>query len=206
MWLRTTAGAHDVPVRDYFPDDVEPAPAASGLVARDLEGPLGRVRVLVPADREPRVLMLHGVSLDSDSWTPLLRAAARAGQTSPPWLLVDVPGFGGSDRLPSGTSLDRLCDAVADVLGRLCTPPVHLVGHSMGGFAALHLAATRGDLLVCMDERRRDERDLFARQGRNVARRHLCQGRRGGQQGGGSRAGSSTQESFASGQHLKSPS
>ena len=147
MWLRTAPGAHDVPVRDYFPDDVEPAPAASGLVARDLDGPLGRVRVLVPRDSEPRVLMLHGVSLDSDSWTPLLRAAARAGEPAPPWLLVDVPGFGGSDRLPPGTSLDRLCDAVGDVLEQLCTPPVHLVGHSMGGFAALHLAATRGDLL-----------------------------------------------------------
>ena len=126
----------------YFPYDLGPPPAACGLVAETLQTSLGGVHVLRPRAAAPTVAFLHGVSLDCSSWTPLLRAA---GSVEQPWLLVDVPGFGRSDPLPGPTSLDDLCGALVDVFDGLADGPVHVVGHSMGGFIGLHLAATRAD-------------------------------------------------------------
>lgn len=126
----------------YFPFDPGPPPAACGLGPDRVETSLGGVHVLRPRDTAPTVVFLHGVSLDSSSWTPLLRAS---GSVEQPWLLVDVPGFGRSDPLPGPTSLDALCGALVEVVDRVTEGPVHVVGHSMGGFIGLHLAATRPD-------------------------------------------------------------
>jgi pimeloyl-ACP methyl ester carboxylesterase len=87
-------------------------------------------------------MFLHGASLDSSSWTPLLRAA---GAVEMPWLLIDIPGFGRSSPLRGPTTLDELCLALADVMDDLGAASMHVVGHSMGGFVGLHLAATRPD-------------------------------------------------------------
>ncbi len=125
----------------YFPYDVGSPPRASGLVASHVDGPLGAVRVLRPATGTPTTMFLHGVSLDSTCWTPLARVAG--GDL--PWLLVDVPGFGGSDPLPGPVSLDAMADALVAVLDDVGASEVHLVGHSMGGFLALHLAAAHAD-------------------------------------------------------------
>ncbi len=126
----------------YFPYDVAPPPASSGLVSTTVRGSLGRVHLWRPRSAPPTTLMLHGVSLDSSSWTPLVRAAAAAGAGERPWLLVDVPGFGQSDPLPGPTSLAALCHALVEVLDACGAAEVDVVGHSMGGFLGLHLAAT----------------------------------------------------------------
>jgi pimeloyl-ACP methyl ester carboxylesterase len=125
-------------VADYFPYDVGPPPSASGLVGDLIDGPLGSVRVLRPRDSVPAALFLHGVSLDSTCWTPMLRAA---GDRDVPWLLLDLPGFGGSGPLPGPVGLDEMSDAVVAVLDAVGARDVHVVGHSMGGFLGLHLAA-----------------------------------------------------------------
>ena len=122
----------------YFPYDVGPPPPETGLLADTVTGPLGRVRVLRPRRVTPTVVLLHGVSLDSTCWTPLVRAAQAPDL---PWLLVDLPGFGGSDPLPGPVTLDGMADALVATLDGIGAGEVHLVGHSMGGFLALHLAA-----------------------------------------------------------------
>jgi pimeloyl-ACP methyl ester carboxylesterase len=133
-------------VPGYFPYDVGPPPPGSGLVEETLPGPLGRVRVLRPAEGTPTTMFLHGVSLDSACWTPLVRATSTdGGRGDLPWLLVDVPGFGGSDPLPGAVSLDDMADALLAVLDAVGVEDVHLVGHSMGGFLGLHLAARDPD-------------------------------------------------------------
>jgi len=129
-------------VPGYFPYDVEPPPRTSGLVADRISTPLGRVRVLRPSTVPPTTVFLHGVSLDSACWTPLVRAS---GRDDLPWLLVDLPGFGGSDPLPGPVSLDAMSDALLAVLDAAGTDTVDVVGHSMGGFLGLHLAARHPD-------------------------------------------------------------
>jgi pimeloyl-ACP methyl ester carboxylesterase len=126
----------------YFPYDVGPPPASSGLVVATIPGSLGRVRCLRPRTAPPTALFLHGVSLDSTCWTPLVRAA---GGGELPWLLLDLPGFGGSDPLLGPVSLDEMAAAVVSVLDELGLTRVHVVGHSMGGFLGLHLAARHSD-------------------------------------------------------------
>jgi pimeloyl-ACP methyl ester carboxylesterase len=129
-------------VTGYFRYDLGPPPPTCGLVADRVAGPLGKVQVLRPGAVAPTAVFLHGVSLDSTCWTPLLRAAG-AGEV--PWLLVDIPGFGGSDPLPGPVSLDEMGDALVAVLDHVGVHHVHVVGHSMGGFLALHLAARHPD-------------------------------------------------------------
>jgi pimeloyl-ACP methyl ester carboxylesterase len=126
-------------VPPYFPYDVGPPPTSSGLVEDTVVTSLGRVHVLRPHSPTPTVMFLHGVSLDSSSWTPLVRAA---GGRELPWLLVDIPGFGRSGPLRGPTSLDELCGALREVMDQLAVDALHVVGHSMGGFVGLHLAAT----------------------------------------------------------------
>ena len=126
----------------YFPYDVGPPPSASGLVPERLRSTLGNVRVLRPGGIAPTALFLHGVSLDSGCWTPLVHAA---GDGPVPWLLLDLPGFGGSDALTGPVSLDEMADAVASVLDAVGARQVDVVGHSMGGFLGLHLAARHPD-------------------------------------------------------------
>jgi pimeloyl-ACP methyl ester carboxylesterase len=125
-------------VAAYFPYDVGPPPTSSGLVTDQVDGPLGTVRVLRPEGAPPTALFLLGVSLDSSCWTPLVRAA---GGQELAWLLLDLPGFGGSAALPGPVSLDDVADSVVSVLDVLGIERVHVVGHSMGGFLGLHLAA-----------------------------------------------------------------
>ncbi len=85
------------------------------------------------------VMILHGGSHDASHWADVCRRL-------PPELRCLVPdqrGHGRSDRAPDG---DYSCEAqVADLVAlvdALAIPHFALVGHSMGGLNALHLAGT----------------------------------------------------------------
>ena len=67
--------------------------------------------------------------------------AARGVAAIEGWAFLDLPGFGGSAPLTGPLSLDEASGAVTDVLDGLGASQVHVVGHSMGGFLALHLAS-----------------------------------------------------------------
>jgi pimeloyl-ACP methyl ester carboxylesterase len=86
----------------------------------------------------PPVVYLHGAA---GSWTSF--RALLSGAASHDRVLVDLPGWGDSTqgaRLEH-FSLEAMARAVTGVLGELGYRRWHLVGHSMGGFLALHLAA-----------------------------------------------------------------
>ena len=92
---------------------------------------------------EPAVYV-HGLGGSSTNWTDLAALLA-------PWLAgwaIDLPGFGHSDPAPrGGYSLRLLSARVARVIECGDRGPVHLFGNSLGGAIAVHLAASRPELV-----------------------------------------------------------
>jgi pimeloyl-ACP methyl ester carboxylesterase len=81
---------------------------------------------------EPLVL-LHGLLDCSEGWASLV------ARTERPCLAIDLPGFGGSD-LPQHPRVESFADDVACALDRLAVRNATLVGHSLGGAVAAHVA------------------------------------------------------------------
>lgn len=96
---------------------------------------------LPPSSGTPDVY-LHGAA---GSWTTFLPRLFRALANDP--ALIDLPSWGKSTK---GVRLENLrieamTRSVTDVLSALGYRRWNLVGHSMGGFLALHLAAALPD-------------------------------------------------------------
>ncbi|MFJ5861189.1 alpha/beta fold hydrolase [Pseudarthrobacter sp. NPDC092439] len=90
-----------------------------------------------PATGAPEVY-LHGAAGSWTSFRPLLSEASPRDR-----VLIDLPGWGestGEARLEH-LSIEAMGHAVTDVLNSLNYTRWNLVGHSMGGFLALHIAA-----------------------------------------------------------------
>ncbi|WP_461517210.1 malonyl-ACP O-methyltransferase BioC [Porticoccus sp.] len=88
-----------------------------------------------PVQPEPLVL-LHGWGSDSRVWQELLPVLTRHFNVQ----LVDLPGFGDSQSLPSDT-LDDYLSALLDILPERCS----LLGWSLGGMLATALAGRYPD-------------------------------------------------------------
>ena len=89
--------------------------------------------------RGPTIVALHGFGASKEGWLPIARTLTRRGPT----VLPDLPGFGASP-LPYGAPVSprwhaAWAEALAQALG---LGRVHVVGHSMGGAAALAWALT----------------------------------------------------------------
>ncbi len=100
-----------------------------------------RVRVLSAGTGRPLVF-LHGVSLSTAVWAPLLRAL-----TGYRMLAVDLPGHGLSDPVAyeRGRVREHSQLLLEDILDALELEQAPLVGHSLGGMLALwHAAADSG--------------------------------------------------------------
>ncbi len=88
-------------------------------------------------------VFLHGAAGSWTTWTPLLEAAEAAGIPIANPVLLDLPGWGDGELTARGESdpieaISSLVKASAEALG---FTEWDLVGHSMGGFIALHMAA-----------------------------------------------------------------
>ncbi len=116
------------------------------------------------ADR-PTVLFLHGFTGAAAPWHPIAGLLSDMRR-----LLPDLPGHRSSQPPlpPEDWSLERLAAALCDLLDSAGAQPVSVIGYSMGGRAALHLALhaqTRIDRLMLIgtspglpSERQRRER------------------------------------------------
>ena len=91
------------------------------------------------------LVMLHGGGPGASSWSnfgPALPGFAQSFRT----ILVDQPGFGGSDK-PAvvGNYYRFAADAVVALLDELGIERVHLLGNSLGGGTAMRLALSYPD-------------------------------------------------------------
>ncbi len=96
------------------------------------------------------VVLLHAFPLARTMWAPQIEALQDACLL----IVPDLPGFGGSRGFTEAPSLDRMADAVAELLDELkVNERVVLGGLSMGGYTALafvrrHAGRLRGLILA----------------------------------------------------------
>lgn len=88
-------------------------------------------------------LFLHGAAGSWTSWTPMLETASALGHPISDPVLVDLPGWGEAQLTDTRgeQAIATLCELVRDVVDKLGYTEWDLVGHSLGGFVALHMAS-----------------------------------------------------------------
>jgi pimeloyl-ACP methyl ester carboxylesterase len=90
------------------------------------------------------LLLVHGVGMQSVVWGPQIDHFSQSMRV----VAIDMPGHGGSSRLPVESELADYIDWLFVAITALDVGPVNLVGHSMGaliagGFAICHPHLTR---------------------------------------------------------------
>ncbi len=138
----------------YAPYDLITDPRALGLARETIDTAHGRTVVhhaASPVDRSARrraTVMLHGAAGSWTTWTPLLQAAREVDAVVSRPVLIDLPGWGDSPEPDPGLDVESAAAVVVEVTEALGVTEFDLVGHSMGAFVALHLAAVRPDLVL----------------------------------------------------------
>ena len=129
----------------YAPYPLTEDGAGLGLVSTIVTGTMGStVAHHLPVRRSDRAtLFLHGAAGSWSTWTPLLRAAEDSGSGITDPVLLDLPGWGAAtlDPSPGAPTIDTVCELVRAAVLELGYTRWDVVGHSMGGFIAMHLAA-----------------------------------------------------------------
>ena len=120
-------------------------------------------------------ILLHSGGHDRHDFDAIVPALARRFQT----VAIDLLGHGESLR-DTHVTATKICEAVEDVVVALRLPPALVMGNSVGGMAALHVASHRPDTvrgLVLVSPSGMIDRNAIVRalcwvQGREWIRRH----------------------------------
>jgi pimeloyl-ACP methyl ester carboxylesterase len=89
------------------------------------------------------IVFAHGVLMDKR----IFQAQVEHLQTGYRCVSFDFRGQGASEVTPEGYGIDDLTLDTAELIERLGASPCHFVGHSMGSFVGIRLAARRPDLI-----------------------------------------------------------
>jgi pimeloyl-ACP methyl ester carboxylesterase len=91
---------------------------------------------------KPTIVLLHGVGLDHTMWEPVVELLDDAFEV----IALDLPGHGSRPAAATGVTLEGLASGVAGHV----PPGSHLVGFSLGGLVAQHLARYRPELVTTL--------------------------------------------------------
>lgn len=133
----------DMSLEEYCPYGLDGDLSALGFSTRDHATRYGSVRSYVRRSTGSTIatLMLHGVAADSSTWAPMLRAAASVGVDLGNLVMIDMPGYGASENLLRTLWIPEVGSLYRDICDGLDFSDIRLVGHSMGGFLCLDMAA-----------------------------------------------------------------
>lgn len=107
----------------------------------------------------PRLLLLHGIGSNGDSWNPVIDDLA--AHFSP--MTVDLRGHGRSDKPESGYLYAQYIGDIERLLAALSWEKPLIIGHSLGGIIALWWAArhpTQAGAIVAEDSPLRSGEDF----------------------------------------------
>jgi pimeloyl-ACP methyl ester carboxylesterase len=77
----------------------------------------------------PTIVLVHGLGGAHVNWLAVGDRLTRHGHV----VALDLPGFGLSERVPGGNTVEGMGAALARFIDAVSSAPVHLVGNSMGG-------------------------------------------------------------------------
>ncbi|TFC90553.1 MULTISPECIES: alpha/beta hydrolase [Cryobacterium] len=147
------APAQGPPVRDcYCPFPM--TNDARGLRLTTSSMRLSRATVSVRHGRrtgsDTATILLHGAAGSWTTWTPLLTAADSCGLALADLVIPDLPGWGDSPFPADGPSrsIEATAAVVAEIARALGYTSWTVIGHSLGGFVALELAASETQATV----------------------------------------------------------
>lgn len=102
---------------------------------------LATIRHPAATPASPTLVVAHGLYGSARNWGVICRRLSDRREV----VAVDMRNHGDSPWMPAHRYPEMATD-LAEVIGTL-GPPVDLMGHSMGGKAAMHLALTRPELI-----------------------------------------------------------
>ncbi len=114
------------------------------MEGRYIEMDVARTYVREVGEGDSTLVLIHGAEADSSMWEPYMEGLARERRV----LAVDLPGHGGTkapedlDASPKG-----IADWFSSMLRTEGLDTVYLLGHSLGGTVALHIALEMPDLV-----------------------------------------------------------
>lgn len=106
------------------------------ITRREIQVGQQTVYYQVAGEGEP-VVLVHGLSASSRWWVRNIPALAQRYQV----YLLDLPGFGMMRRFRWRFALDELASGIVAWMEALGFKQAHLMGHSMGGYICLRIAA-----------------------------------------------------------------
>ena len=126
-----------MPAPDYAPLELRTDAAALGLATTTVSdnGSTAVARHLPQRTSTRATILLHGAAGSWTTWTPLLESGL-----IPNPVILDLPGWGDAT-LADGATIDDICELVKATAEHLGYTEWDVIGHSMGGFIALHMAA-----------------------------------------------------------------
>ncbi len=89
------------------------------------------------------LVFLHGFLENSKMWDEILPSFRKQRRI----ICIDLPGHGSSGNFGSIHTMDMMADAVIAVLNHLSIKRSVFIGHSMGGYVALAVAAKKSHML-----------------------------------------------------------
>ncbi|QFI68933.1 alpha/beta fold hydrolase [Sinorhizobium alkalisoli] len=116
------------------------APEAGGVPRRTTAGGAAYVEA---GDGETLIL-IHGVGMRLEAWAPQIEAFAKTHRV----IAVDMPGHGGSEKIPAGSTVRDFVAWFGRFLDDMRIAHANVAGHSMGALIAGGAAASFTDRII----------------------------------------------------------